>query len=205
MGKKSGREQKGTDFISNRLRWAHTGLAYSVHTPFDKLDFPLLVAGELEIIGSSGISTEERAGRVELLKMVSYNSKLYQWSAVRNFYEAILLGIERGERKWGRKESYRDAEPGTLYQFPLSKPLPSFKSSSGPPSEASSGTSNTKGPKRFYCVAYQQGSCSSTGSHESTLGLNGRKVLVEHFCRNCYNKTHLIKWHSEKDGQCTKA
>ncbi len=192
LGRRSGREAKGTDFVAKRLRWAHTGLEHS-HSTFEKLDFPLLMVGELNIISSKSIPEEERVGRIELLKLIAHNSRVYQWEAVRSFYEAVLLDIERGHRVWGKKDSYRDLEPGVLYSHPLVNP--GKKSTGGATSSAGKGDRT-----RFYCLGFQSGTCSLASGHEAPVG--NRKVTVEHFCRACFNKSKTVAWHAEKEARC---
>ncbi len=186
LGKKSGREAKVTDSVVNTLAWPHTQLNYTNACSFDNIDLALLVAGEITIISSKKITEEEKQGRLELLRLVAYNSKLYQWAAVREFYATILLDIEKGVRNWGSRESYRDAEPNTLYG-----------------SRKESSNSNKPAiQKRFFCAQYQTGTCKLGPKHEATLGADGKKVQVEHFCRACHRTLKTYPMHAECDKIC---
>ena len=188
LSKKSRREAKATDTVLQTLAWPHTQLNYANACSFDKIDLALLVAGEITIICSKKITEEEMQGRLELLRLAAYDSRLYQWPAVREFYATILLDIEKGVRNWGSRESYRDAEPGTLYGF-RKEPTSTY------------GNKLTT-TKRYYCTPYQTGGCKLGPKHEATIGADSRKVQVEHFCRLCYNKLKSYPLHAENDRAC---
>ncbi len=194
---KSGRDAKLVDNVIKTLKWPHAQLDFAYYCTFDKLDFPLLVAGELSTIGSD-ISQEERAGRVELLLAVAYHSKSYQWPAVRDFYASVLQAIERGQRSWGTRENYRFFEAG-LYRFPLaadSGVRQSAKfSKSAPENRGETG-------KRFYCMQYQRNQCTHSEAHEGLLGRSKSKVLLEHFCRACFEGRGAFEKHPDSDKGC---
>ena len=71
---------------------------------FHDLDYPLLVEGELGIIlePSLQVSEGELVGRLLLLQKISQLQRVYEWSAVRDFYAAVLQRIERGMVAWDR-------------------------------------------------------------------------------------------------------
>jgi len=84
----SGRDAKVRDSVVHPLVWPHTALQYtyvSGDISYGKLDFPLLVAGELAIL-SSCKSASELKGRMHLLQKVAYFSKDYTWNATRAFH-----------------------------------------------------------------------------------------------------------------------
>ena len=105
---KSGKEAKSTDAVKLTLNWPHTALKYigQKQLNYQDLDFASLVAGELEVINKDSISNEEKWGRIELLKATAYHSKTFAWPDVQNFHGSCLLEIEKGERKWGGRETF---------------------------------------------------------------------------------------------------
>ena len=76
----SGINQRATHSMKTQLVWPQTLLKYG-HTSEDldywQLDLPLLVAGELSVIGAGHISKEEEVGRMELLKATAYHAQTY--------------------------------------------------------------------------------------------------------------------------------
>lgn len=67
---------------------------------FSNLNFKMLVAGKLEIISDPTISSNEREGRLRLLKEVVYISYSFDWKAVRKMYAAVLRRIKMAELDW---------------------------------------------------------------------------------------------------------
>ena len=60
--------------------WPNAHLQYehvNKHVQFQELKFKLLVAGEFEILSGEDLSTEERNGRLRLLKKIVYYSSSY--------------------------------------------------------------------------------------------------------------------------------
>ena len=105
---KSGMFPKATD-VSQRQVWPH--LALSDEYPgkrltFKALNFPLFVAGELEIItcASTRISNTERNSRMCLLKTICYVHKYADWDIVRDIYASILNKIEQGLLSWDNSD-----------------------------------------------------------------------------------------------------
>ncbi|CAC5400129.1 unnamed protein product [Mytilus coruscus] len=96
---KSGMVAQASDDVQNPQTWPHTTLQYEYinkSVSFQDLDLKLFVAGELEIIGSSKIKTDERNTRLSLLKKIVYYSSIYQWKSLLDFYGAFLRQIETG-------------------------------------------------------------------------------------------------------------
>ena len=61
----------------------------------------LFIAGELEIISQSNISSTEKYARLELLKRMMYLNNTFDFSVIKSLYAAIMRDIELGYRKWG--------------------------------------------------------------------------------------------------------
>ena len=73
--KKSGIKTKASDTVHFPQKYPQAYLRYeftSSNISFDKLDFNLFIAGELEIISSKKIKEVERSGRLNLLKKIMY-------------------------------------------------------------------------------------------------------------------------------------
>ena len=73
--KKSGIKTKASDTVHFTQKYPQAYLRYeftSSNISFDKLDFNLFIAGELEIISSKKIKEVERSGRLNLLKKIMY-------------------------------------------------------------------------------------------------------------------------------------
>lgn len=82
---------KASEFIKNRQRFPHAHLRFdfaSSNMSFDKLDFNLFIAGELEIISDTKTGNSERKGRLELLKKLMYLSNSYEFSTIKSLYAA---------------------------------------------------------------------------------------------------------------------
>ena len=61
------------------------------------LEFRLFVAGELEILSSGRIGSEELEHRMANLKHIIYLENTYEWEALQDMHAAKLRLIERGQ------------------------------------------------------------------------------------------------------------
>lgn len=98
---KSGIQSKPSDKVKIQLLWSHATLQHELvnaSVKFVDLDLKLFIAGELEIITNDDISEIEKAGRLSLLKKITYYSKIYSWKGFLNFYVALLREIELGQK-----------------------------------------------------------------------------------------------------------
>ena len=78
--KKSGIKAKASDKVKAPQKWPHAHLQYEFvnkEMKFDDLDYRLFIAGELEIISESSLSSVEKQGRINLLKKIIYYSSTY--------------------------------------------------------------------------------------------------------------------------------
>jgi len=191
----SGRDSHIRDSVVCPLIWPHTVLKYqyvSGDVSYQKLDFPLLVAGELKVWGSRATSQQEHLGRRDLLEKVAYYCRDYTWPSILRFHEAALVEVERGERRWDDKD-YRDLESSVLYGHRLQQET---QRSNIVRTYAPRPDSNyTRQERRFYCLAYNRGECAHAGSHDGIIGRV--KQEVEHFCSNCFRNDRLFKLHPE--------
>lgn len=188
--KKSGKEAKPTDHVKVTLKWPHTTLKYNVgqkQITFRELDLASLVAGELSIINSEDVSSDEKFGRIELLKATAYHSKTFNWADVLNFHGTCLLEVEKGERKWGGRDTFLAVEASTLYSH--------VGMSAAKPHGFRGGED-----RKWFCKQYQSGRCRHNGAHEAMV--QGRSRLVEHICATCLQRDHVAKFHAEKSADC---
>ena len=188
----SGKEARVRDSIIHALTWPHTALTFSYiskNIDYNKLDFPLLVAGELSIIRNRNISDSERWGRMQLLERTAYHSKDYTWGATLSFHEAVLVEIERGVRSW-ESSDYRDIETGTLFRHPITS-QPTARSDYTRPDT----TFKKPTARRFFCLNYNKGECHHQNAHDGIVGRANQ--LVEHFCAACFRTEHIIRLHPE--------
>ena len=150
---KLGKEAKQTNNVKVALRWPLTAVKYNVdqlQVAYNKLDFALLVAGEVSIINGPETSRDKRYGRLELLKATAYHSRNFQWKDVLNFRGTCLLEVEKGECTWGRWETFLATEASSPYSNASSK---------------GSGETPEKEGRRWFCKTDQQGKCKHNGAH----------------------------------------
>ena len=187
----SGKDSRARDCVVYPVVWPQTKLSYSytaTDLPYQKLDLALLGAGEISVILAS--NPVEQVGRLKLLRRVLYHAKDYTWVACRNFHEAILLEIERGERTW-QSTDYIDLEAGILYRHPLPAPTPSRSNN------YSQARSNNR---RFFCIDYNRNTCEHAGTHDATVGTQVQRV--EHFCATCWKRERVSREHKETASVC---
>ncbi|XP_063430650.1 uncharacterized protein LOC134712741 isoform X2 [Mytilus trossulus] len=112
---------------------------------------------------------EYRDKRAEHLTQLMFYSEQFIWSDVLAFHKDVLREIETGRASWN--DNFEFCKARRLHQ---SHP-------------------------RFYCSAYNKGSCNKKELHKNTLGL-----LEEHFCSSCWIKRKTIMNHAAKDCQSQK-
>lgn len=165
---------------------------------FADLDFRLFVAGELEIITSEKIGSEERKARSEILKQMAYFQGIYEWPALLNAYAALLRKIELGKFKWD-SETILD-KFGKVQSSVLAGRL-KFK-----PQRSSFNVSNSKSAgsnfaaRVWFCTFFNRGRCSKNESH--MVHREGKPILVEHICAQCWLNDKVKRNHCELDTGC---
>ena len=103
LKKKSGIKAKSSDKVKAPQKWPHAHLQYEFvnkEVKFEYLDYRLFIAGELEVISESSISSSERQGRINLLKKIVYYTGTYEFKGLKAFYAAWLREIELGKKTW---------------------------------------------------------------------------------------------------------
>ena len=84
-------------FPHEKLDPRHIGAGDRV---FDKLTFPLLVAGELEIASCEEVSDQERRARINIAKTICYHKAYLNDQDLRDGYNQLIKSIEQGKREW---------------------------------------------------------------------------------------------------------
>ena len=167
----SGIAAKATDRVKCPQVWPHVTLQdeyVSQELRFQDLDFRLLVAGELEIIGMNMGSADSK-GRLELLKHLAYILGVYEWNVVQNVYVAIVRKIELGILTW--RDSFH-----SQIQWLLAKQQLAITAGSG--KKLMGKTSRKDKTTNFYCPEFQKGTCEHAESHSGAFA--GRQVLLQH-------------------------
>lgn len=193
---RSGKEAKLTDCVKVTLRWPHTALKYNMgqsQLVYSDLDFPSLVAGELEIINAPDTKESERHGRMELLKATAYHSQHFPWKDVLNFHGTCLLEVEKGERAWGGRDSFLSVEASTLYTHLHTRTTGNTFSTKGPDDTRSDG-------RKWFCKPFQVGKCRHNGSHDAQV--QGRMRTVHHICATCLQLNGKAELHAENTAEC---
>ena len=92
--KKSGISAKASSKVRSPQRWVHSALQMdfiNTEVAFKNIDFPKLVAGEMEIIMDPCTPKKERQGRLSLLRDLSYQkSNNADIETIRNIYGSVL-------------------------------------------------------------------------------------------------------------------
>ena len=186
--KSSGLTAKASESIKNRQRFPHAHLRFdfaSTNMSFDKLDFNLFVAGELEIISDIKTGNLKRKGRLELLKKLMYLSNSYEFTIVKSLYAAVLREVELGHLDWGEDFSYVESAVLTKNKIKSKgasdsvqfRPKPSYSL----PKEISSSSAENK---VWYCQKFQSNKCSQKTSH--AINVKGKSRFAKHMCATCY-------------------
>ena len=89
--------------IKKPVKYAHEKLdpRHAKDRVFDKLTFPLLIAGELELACREEASQEERQARVNIAKVISYHKLYLSDEDLKTGYATVLNKVEQGTQTWG--------------------------------------------------------------------------------------------------------
>ena len=146
---------KYTDFSQKKLRHS-------------QLDIRMFNIGELEIIGSADIGSDERLARTVLLKELNHFAGLYEWRAILKLHSTVLSEISKGVRTWSDPLDNLMHQILMPYRLPAAKPVNSNKTSSV-----------------WYCADYnKEESCSKPDNHKTLV--NGENVSASHICAKCW-------------------
>ena len=198
---KSGIRAKASDKVHFPQKYPQAYLKYEFacsNISFEKLDFNLFVAGELEIIGtcSSKAKEVERTGRLNLLKKIMYLSTSYDFKTLKSYYAACLNEIEIGLKTW--KDDFQQIESAIL-----SKHIPKQSSQSSkkfPNKGKDDSEKKAAGEKVWFCALYNRNKCPHKTSH--TERRQGRFLFAHHICATCWQKDEKKLDHPECSTAC---
>ena len=166
---------------------------------FDKLSFPLLVAGELETASSEEISQEERSARVNIAKTICYHKAYLSDQDLQDGYDQLIKSVEQGKRDWSSNlgEQLHD-----FYDYQANKLLREKVQTDQLPTErfnkSTAKTDRTTAvDTTVYCGAYNKGRCTYDDHHEGKF--NGKTVTKWHICSKCYK---IGEKRSHRDSEC---
>ena len=193
--------------IKLQVKFAHEKLdaTHAKERIFDKLSFPLLIAGELEIASLPGISSEERACRVKIAKTIAYHKLYLADNDLRNGYDATLKLIEQGVESWSdalidRLNRYYEFRANVAWREKAGDKPSKSPSDKNPEGKSDEGSEDND-QKVIYCMDYNKGICTNSKSH---LGKwKGRKTMKWHVCRHCLKSGELNN-HAEKECKMAK-
>ena len=195
---RSGRHDKLSDtkLITNEW-YAHTALdeVMGGKKDFGDLSFNLLVAGELEIIGSPHTSSKEVYSRIELLKKLAYKHEVMSLKDVLVQYASFVSKVEKGKFKWGSKKDLTSFEQQLMYTISVDRVR--TESTVGYRADKVRLKSSGKDDRKKYCLDYNKGTCKSQGPHEGLL--NGATVLKHHICIKCLMEEGVERFHPSKE------
>jgi len=171
---------------------------------FDRLDLANLGIGELDIIGDSGISQEERKARASQLKRVLAFSNTYNWGNIREYHGSFLSAVEKaGNWRVDVNELTGEfmvvAQRLQVQQVPppqpprrVHQPAPRFPYRVPDPAPIQQDRERIQ---RYFCSAFNRGTCRHGGKHHALV--SGRSRVVEHFCAHCWMQFGEVSLHPE--------
>lgn len=195
--KKSGISAQASDRVRYPQRWPHSHLQFehvNKQVRFDELDFKLFVAGELEIISDSELTSSERTGRLNLLKKIVYYYSTYEFKGLKAFYAAWLREIELGKKKWSDDSQIIESAILSKYILKTSK----SRSSAARKTENEQNNDNV-----WFCQLYQRNKCLHKANHTETI--KGKLRLAQHICATCWLKDRKKLVHPECSSSCPHA
>ena len=205
----SGLFAEANDCVKRHVIWPQEKLGpkyvnyASGKVKYRSLDLRLLACGEIELILSNDINSQEKHHRLVLLKDLLFNANYYEWQAVLRLHAAILSEVESGCREWG--DDISKLESQILLPYPVRKAgitNPSSSSTNGKPKERGGQKEVRKsdGEKAWFCSAYNKNTCSFREPH--TTEWNGRTMVVQHICAKCYQEKKVKAFHPESSNEC---
>lgn len=191
---KSGINAKASDKVKFPQEWPHAHLQYehvNKQIKFQELSFRLLIAGELEILSAEDLSTEERQGRLKLLKKIVYYSGSYEFEGLKAYYAAWLRDIELGLKKWSD-------DPHEIESAILTKHV--MKNKSSFTKKLTGQGQNQQTDRVWFCSLYQRNKCAHKSTH--LLVIKGKQRMAAHICATCWQKDQKKLEHPECSSSC---
>ena len=186
-------------------RWAHSALQLdfiNTEIAFKHIDFPKLVAGEMEIIMDPCTPKIERQGRLSLLRDLSYQrANNADIETIRNIYGSVLRKIEVGRANWG--SNFESLQSQVLAQK-MTKSKGSHhqdKTQNFGTQKKSQKTVKNLDGKTLFCRDYQRNRCTHSDTpHRAEI--KGQAVWVHHMCATCWLKEQVQRAHPENSASC---
>ena len=203
LKKKSGIKAKSSDKVKAPQKWPHAHLQYEFvnkEVKFEDLDYRLFIAGELEVISESSISSSERQGRINLLKKIVYYTGTYEFKGLKAFYAAWLREIELGKKTW--LDDPTQIETAILTKYLKSNKSTTFQSKKSTP-KSSVDEADKVNDKVWFCNLFQQNKCPHKSSH--MIVHKNQAKLSQHICATCWQKDKLKLPHPESSSSCPHA
>ena len=198
--------------IKKVVRYPHSKLnrEFVSVVEFDQLPLNLFAAGETELILCTK-GEAKRDARLRILLMCLYHSQFLDVKEIREQYDVIMKGIERGEWFWvdnltdkldralDRRARVLDRQVARSRSVEV-RQIPrggvSKKNDKVKP-EAKEGFRE----EVIYCMDFNKGRCPESGSHVGRFA--GRdNVFKLHICQRCWMEKSLKVGHPEIDDRC---
>ena len=197
--RKSGITMRASDRVYEPQLWPHVALKgefMAQNLSFHDLDLQAFIAGELEIITSPFVTSEEHQGRLHLLKELVSLSRGYDWDILRNVYASIVSKIEIRTLSWAQWSTDFTHQ----IQFALVRQQMVKGQSQGRRKTTARSAKIVESEGTFFCKEFNQGSCSKGDLHSSTH--KGKRVTVSHICAKCWLSDRVRRAHPERDTAC---
>ena len=177
---------------------------------FDKLSFPMLVAGEMELILLKEVTQEEKIARVAMMRTLAYHKSYLEDEDLRTGYAAILKKVEQDTREWDlslAEELHRFYElrgQALLREQIQKKEAGSTADSQSNYNYGKTDNNNEENEtsnetKIIYCMEFNKGTCNMEKAH--TGKWKGKKCTKWHVCKTCI-KFQELNNHPEGDPSC---
>ena len=174
---------------------------------FDKLEFNILIAGELELIALHSMSEQERSARIDVAKVLCYHKKYLDDRSLREGYDSIMKQVEQGNIQWahnlGEKlHQHLDYRANVILRDRMNNEgFTKVENRKQQDKRGPTGGETTVKDRVFYCLDYNLGTCPQSDHHEGRIGT--KKVTKFHFCKRCH-KDNEYKSHRDTDTSCPK-
>ena len=200
--------------IKKQVKFAHEKLdpRHVRDRIFDKLSFPLLVAGELELVTREGVDEFEKKARLEIAKTICYHKLYLEDEDLRIGYDMIMKRIEQGACNWSEDlgselHKHFDYRANVVCREKLAAKQNSNSTVKNQSSKVDDKTDKDLASedvvevKPVFCMEFNKGTCEFSKSH---LGKwRGKKCTKWHICRICLRDNELAH-HAEIDSKCPK-
>ena len=198
--KKSGKDEKLTSSVKYPQKWphAHLGQQFVNKTKkYEDLSLPEFCAGYTSILRKVK-DTKKLKSRLEHFENLMYLTTRFQWRSVLSYHAAVLLEIERGNKKWGG--DFRDLENTTLAGSYLKKDVNTNNNNASRQQRSQSGRNDSTGLRVLFCRNFQRGTCTHPDDHNGTF--EGKSQLLRHICAECWLRTKKMEKHPETSESC---